>query len=1102
MKLESLFSRLAAFVLLLGIVPALLAQSLVLNPSAITLNAQTGTTTAVSQFFAVSSSGSSQLQFVAASLVTAGPSGWLDVNPKSGATPTNLTITANPAGLFANTYTGVIQVTTTTPPQTQFVTVSFTVAASPQLNVTPAALQFSYQLGGSVPPPTQTLTVGSSTGAAQSFTAVPSPSSSSWLLCSPSGTTPGSVTVFVSPASLAAGTYNSTVTITPALGSPVLVPVTLTVAASPQLTATPSTLSFNYQIAGTNPVTQKTIALSNPGSALGFTVSDVATITGGLWLTAAPTSGNTPGSGGSTNLAVQVNGAGLPAGVYQGTFRVNAPLASNASQVIGVTLNVSASPLVELQPTSLTFNYQLGGAAPASQTVTPTSTGPVLLSSTTADTKNTGSWLSLSSIGLTGSPITVSVNPAGLPVGTYPATVSVTAAGAANGAQTVSVTLNVTNNSALAASPASLTFNFQTGQLQPLPKTVTVSSGGTPVDLTVAADPSATWLLAAVTSGSTTPATVTVAASITGLTPAVYHGNVTVSPTAGTLDPVIIPVTLNVSTMPLLIASASSLAFNYRVGDQNPAVQSISITTTSDAVSFTISKPDSATWLNFGGTTGAASSVLPFSLFVGVNPATQAAGIQTANITLTPNNGSPAVVVAVTLTTTLGGLTVTPASLSFSQVSGGAAPSSQTLNTGSTGSALVYSILLPLGGNWLTVTPMSGSAPGVLTVSAAAGTLAAGTYQGSISIVSAGAANSPLTVPVTFIVLPAQTLALSPSSMTFNYSIGSVVPAAQQLSVTSTGGALNFTVAVPAVATWLKASAQSGATPLSAPLNISVDPTGLVVGTYTGTLTVSSPAAGNSPLTVSVTLNVAALPVPVLTTVSNAASFSPGPVAPGELVYLKGSNFGPSSITFFRLTSAGNWDTTLAETQVLFDGFPAPVYWVRANEAAVIVPYGVYGRVSTKIQVAYKGVVSAALEQFVAGSAPGIFTTNASGSGQGIVQNYPDYTLNTSANPAPRGSPVIIWATGEGQTSPGGTDGRVTPLDGSDLRRPLGEVSVTIGGKAVDPATLYGGSAPGSVEGVFYIVATIPADTPIGNQTVIITVGSANSPSTVTLAVK
>src|SRR5215469_11486822 len=83
---------------------------------------------------------------------------------------------------------------------------------------------------------------------------------------------------------------------------------------------------------------------------------------------------------------------------------------------------------------------------------------------------------------------------------------------------------------------------------------------------------------------------------------------------------------------------------------------------------------------------------------------------------------------------------------------------------------------------------------------------------------------------------PPPTIGVSPASLTFNYTSGGNAPSAQNVAVSSSGSAFNYTVA--SSATWLTATPASGATPGN--LSVSVNPSGLAAGTYTGNVTITS----------------------------------------------------------------------------------------------------------------------------------------------------------------------------------------------------------------------------------------------------------------------
>ena len=65
----------------------------------------------------------------------------------------------------------------------------------------------------------------------------------------------------------------------------------------------------------------------------------------------------------------------------------------------------------------------------------------------------------------------------------------------------------------------------------------------------------------------------------------------------------------------------------------------------------------------------------------------------------------------------------------------------------------------------------------------------------------------------------------------------------------------------------------------------------------------------------------------------------------------------------------------------------------------------------------------------MASASPGIFTVSQNGAGQAAVQNQ-DTTQNSTGNPAPAGSVIVLYGTGQGQVSPAVTDGSAAPFGG------------------------------------------------------------------------
>jgi uncharacterized protein (TIGR03437 family) len=160
--------------------------------------------------------------------------------------------------------------------------------------------------------------------------------------------------------------------------------------------------------------------------------------------------------------------------------------------------------------------------------------------------------------------------------------------------------------------------------------------------------------------------------------------------------------------------------------------------------------------------------------------------------------------------------------------------------------------------------------------------------------------------------------------------------------------------------------------------------------------------------------------------VVNAATFQAGAgVAPGEIVTLFGTRLGPTILQGAQLSADGTaLATSLAGTQALFDGRPAPLVYAVSGQVTAIVPYDVAGHASTDVVASYNGQTSQQVTLPVVETAPGLFTTNSSGSGQAAMLNQ-DGSVNSAQFAAPRGSIVSFYGTGEGQTSPPGADGKI-----------------------------------------------------------------------------
>lgn len=229
--------------------------------------------------------------------------------------------------------------------------------------------------------------------------------------------------------------------------------------------------------------------------------------------------------------------------------------------------------------------------------------------------------------------------------------------------------------------------------------------------------------------------------------------------------------------------------------------------------------------------------------------------------------------------------------------------------------------------------------------------------------------------------------------------------------------------------------------------------------------------------------------------VTNGATMLAGPVAPGEIVSIFGSGIGPSIAVGAKWKQPGVLDTSLADTQVLFDDHPAALFYVQDAQINAQVPYEIAGHESTQVQVVYKGVATSKVTVGVMNAAPGIFTL-ASGKGQAVVLNE-DGTLNSTTNPAPRDSVVTLFATGEGQITPAGIDGKISS---APFPKPVLPVALQFADYGAE--ILFAGEAPGFC-GLLQINARVPGGfAPTGVMPVVLTVGNVFSQPGVTVAVR
>jgi len=293
----------------------------------------------------------------------------------------------------------------------------------PEIQVSPAALEFVVRRGDITPPPVQSLAV-TADGPANFTVSATTVSGGNWLAVTPSGgDAPTGLTVTVSSFStLAPGSYTGTITVTPASGTPVTVPVALTVTA-PRLQVNPASLLFTFPPGSEEKVAAQAVEVSSMPSQ-NYTVT-ARTLSGGQWLSASAARGTTPDA-----TSVQVNTTDVLPGTHAGVVEFTAGSAGTVS--VPVTLIVQAEPELQVSPLSLTFTFEQGVPPPGPRLISVASSVAPL--SYTLETSAEGpiDWLFASpSTGITPVSVAISVNPLGLEPGVYRGSVRVDANGVA-----------------------------------------------------------------------------------------------------------------------------------------------------------------------------------------------------------------------------------------------------------------------------------------------------------------------------------------------------------------------------------------------------------------------------------------------------------------------------------------------------------------------------------------------------------------------------------------------------------------------------------------------------------------------------------------------
>jgi uncharacterized protein (TIGR03437 family) len=239
--------------------------------------------------------------------------------------------------------------------------------------------------------------------------------------------------------------------------------------------------------------------------------------------------------------------------------------------------------------------------------------------------------------------------------------------------------------------------------------------------------------------------------------------------------------------------------------------------------------------------------------------------------------------------------------------------------------------------------------------------------------------------------------------------------------------------------------------------------------------------------------------------------------APGGLMSAFGSGF-PTGQTISEQALGLPLPTSLSGIQVCVDGIPSPILAVSVTaDGNFQVNYQMPWEVrelrdageTAPVEVFFLGTRITTHSLPLSAMAPGLFTSNASGTGQAAAQIYNastrEYLPNGPGNPAIAGGLLILYGSGTELTVDSVTREISLPETGDAVpNTPLYVTptlpTVTVGGRAA--TVVFSGLTPGFV-GLWQINVQLAPDTPTGSAVpIVVNYGDQSTRAGITVAVQ
>jgi uncharacterized protein (TIGR03437 family) len=258
-----------------------------------------------------------------------------------------------------------------------------------------------------------------------------------------------------------------------------------------------------------------------------------------------------------------------------------------------------------------------------------------------------------------------------------------------------------------------------------------------------------------------------------------------------------------------------------------------------------------------------------------------------------------------------------------------------------------------------------------------------------------------------------------------------------------------------------------------------------------------TPLGGQTPI-LQGTIRSTSSALPRAEHIFDAASLTPGDqVALGSSALLSGEAFADGETQ----SPGAPYGSPLGVTEVRLGDVPLPLLDVNATQASVLIPRNLDPNTQHQVVVLRGSTVSVPLPVTLADVAPGIFTVNMQGTGQGATSIGDTGLLaapaGDNARPVQRGETVSILLTGLGPVDSAPPDGVPAPPD--SVSQTLATPVVTMGDAMA--AVQFSGLAPG-LAGTYKVVAVVPDDAPSGDAVTLIVTMNGVPSNPVTIAIQ